>query len=50
MRRGGGTNGTVEVGEEGIYMMNRWRVEEEGQNQEKDGIITLSTTSITMDT
>ena len=29
MGRGGGTNETVEVGEEGIYMVNTWRVEEE---------------------
>ena len=29
MERCGGTNGTAEVGEEGIYMMKRWRVEEE---------------------
>ena len=28
MERCGGTNGTVEVGEEGFYMMKRWRVVE----------------------
>ena len=31
MERCGGTNGTVEVGEEGIYMTKSWRVEENGE-------------------
>ena len=31
MERCGGSNGTVEVGEGGIYMMKRWRVEENGE-------------------
>ena len=31
MGRGGGTNGTVEVGEKGIYMTKRWKVEDKGE-------------------